>query len=487
MDASENPYSENLDPEDWERFREEFHRAVDLVIGRQRAIRDLPVWSPPPRMETGSIPMSGQDIAEVIDLFQREILPYGTGNTHPRFFGWVHGSGNLHGALGEALAALMNCNVGGRDHIGTSLEKQVVGWFRDAFGFPRGSSGILTGGTSMGTLIALTCARNAKAPWDVQASGMQGGTARLVAYASSQSHGCLVKAMDLLGLGRESLRLIPSDDSFRLDPERLEEAVRKDRSDGLLPFCVISTMGSVNTGAVDDLERISAIAGREGLWHHVDGAFGAFALWTPEYAHLAAIVATADSMAFDMHKWLHVPYDAGCVLVRDGELHARSFRLRPGYLQGSGRGLAGGEPWFCDYGPDLSRGFRALKVWFTLRGLGFAAITGAIRRNCSQARLLGESVAGHGRLELLAPVSLNIVCLRFVPEPETHPDRIDRINAWIVEELHLRGLAAPSTTTLAGRLAIRVCLTNHRTRAGDLDQLLLDIVALGIERSGRPD
>jgi glutamate/tyrosine decarboxylase-like PLP-dependent enzyme len=309
----------------------------------------------------------------------------------------------------------------------------------------------------------------------------------MTAYASVEAHSCLTKALDLLGLGRDALRLIPVDAEFRMDTARLESAIRADRGNGLLPICVVSTIGSVNTGAIDDVAAIAAIAGREGLWHHVDGAFGAFSICVPRYRHLAPAIASADSLAFDMHKWLHVPYDAGCVLIREGEIQRQAFSLRREYLQSLADGIAGGEPWFCDYGPELSRGFRALKVWFTIQALGFDALSTAIVKNCAQAELLVAEIARHPQLELLAPVSLNVVCLRVRPENLVGEREINAFNRQVAAALQNRGLAVPSTTELSGKVAIRVCLTNHRTQLDDLQQFVEDVLAIGTEVSSAPD
>jgi len=475
--------SDSLDPQDWDLALRQFHRALDLALERQRHIREHLVWTAPPALTGVPMPMTGMSLEKLVDRFENDILPYATGNTHPRFFGWVHGSGNFYGALGEALAAVMNCNVGGRNHIGTSLEKQVVGWFRDFFGFPQSSAGILTSGTSMGTIIGLACARNSRASWDVQRHGVGGGNVMMTAYASVEAHSCITKALDLLGLGRDALRLIPVDADLRMDTSRLEAAINADRASGFLPFCVVSTIGSVNTGALDDVTAIARIAAREGLWHHVDGAFGAFSICVPRYRHLAPVIASADSLAFDMHKWLHVPYDAGCVLVREGEIQRQAFSLRREYLQSVADGIAGGEPWFCDYGPELSRGFRALKVWFTIKALGFDALGAAIAKNCTQAEQLAKEITRHPQLELLAPVSLNVVCLRIRPERLVDERELNAFNRQVVATLQMRGLAVPSTTELSGKVAIRVCLTNHRTQRADLQQFVEAIVAIGAELS----
>jgi len=475
-DAAEQGAS--LDPADWEVLKRSFHAAIDQAIDHLRDIRRQPVWRPTPEAVKARLrvplPRGAEALDAVAARFAADILPYGTGNLHPRFFGWVHGNANPAGALGEALAGLMNCNVGGRDHVAVYVERQVIEWCKEIFGFPASSSGLLTSGTSMGTVIALAAARAAQAEVDVRKLGMAASPCPLVGYASSEAHSCVAKAFDLLGFGQEALRAVPVDSEFRMSLPLLREKLAADRASGFRPAIVVASAGTVNTGAVDDIAEIARLCRAEGLWLHVDGAFGGLAVLTPEFASRLRAIAEADSIAFDFHKWLHVPYDAGCVLVRDEAAHRAAFANRRDYLAPAKRGLAGGEPWFCDYGPELSRGFRALKVWFTIATHGIDRLAETIARNCRQARELGQAVQGEPDLELLAPVELNIVCFRFLA-PGLGAAALDRLNEAIVAELQLNGIAAPSTTRILGRAAIRVALTNHRTTGLDL-ALLLDAV-----------
>ncbi len=487
-DAEPGRGGDSLDPADWDALKRSFHAAIDQAIDQLRDIREQPVWRPTPEAVkarlSSALPRRPEALDAVIRRFAEDILPYGTGNIHPRFFGWVHGSGTLAGALGEALAGLMNCNVGGRDHVAVHVERQVIGWCREIFAYPATSSGLLTSGTSMGTIIALAAARDARAEIDVRQHGMAAAPRRLVGYASSEAHSCVAKAFDLLGFGRDALRLVPVDADFRLSLPRLAEMIAADRALGFHPIVVVASAGTVNTGAIDDLAGIAALCRAEGLWLHVDAAFGGLAVLTPEFAPRLGAVAEADSIAFDFHKWLQVPYDAGAVLVKDAGAHRAAFADRRDYLAPAKRGLAGGEPWFCDYGPELSRGFRALKVWFTIKTHGIDRLAEVIARNCRQARRLGRLVAERRELELLAPVSLNIVCFRFAAALDAAA--LDRLNEAIVAELQLSGIAAPSTTKIGGRAAIRVALTNHRTRDEDLDLLLSEVRRLGREFTSAP-
>jgi glutamate/tyrosine decarboxylase-like PLP-dependent enzyme len=472
----------SLDPENWDSFRAACHRAVDDMVDWWAGAAERSVWRPVPESVktalAAPLPRQGAELEEVYARFAELVLPYPTGNTHPRFMGWVHGSGTPVGALAEFLAGALNANLGGRDHAPVYVERQVVEWSRQIFGLPDGASGLLVAGTSMATVVGLATARQAYAGGDVRREGLRGGAVRLVGYASREAHGCVAKAFELLGLGRDGLRLITTDHGRRIDLAALAQAIAADRAAGLQPFCVVGAAGTVNTGAIDDLDALARLCRGQGLWFHVDAAFGGLAVLVPEIAPRLAGIDQADSLAFDFHKWLHVPYDCGCVLVRDEAVHRAAFALRPDYLAAGERGLAGGNPWFCEYGVDLSRGFRALKVWFTLLTYGLDRLGASIAANCADARYLAECIGATPELELLAPVSLNIVCFRY-RDPALAPAELDRLNAAIVVELQERGIAAPSTTQVGGRLAIRACLCNHRTQRADLDVLVEGVLRLG--------
>jgi glutamate/tyrosine decarboxylase-like PLP-dependent enzyme len=276
--------------------------------------------------------------------------------------------------------------------------------------------------------------------------------------------------MDMAGLGTDALRLIPCDNAGRIDVAALAEAVARDRRDGRLPFLVVGTAGTVDTGAVDDLAALAAFCRREHLWYHVDGAFGAMAALSPGLRPLLRGIEQADSVAFDFHKWAQVQYDAGCILVRDATRQMQAFANPAAYLRRDVRGLAGGYPWPCDLGPDLSRGFRALKVWMTLKTYGADRLGRVVEQTCALAQQMAARVKAEPALELLAPVMLNIVCFRVRAAS-------DVVNAEIVADLHEAGIAAPSTTTIGGKLAIRAAIVNHRTRPEDVTALLDAVLA----------
>jgi glutamate/tyrosine decarboxylase-like PLP-dependent enzyme len=475
MSEEEKPTT--LDPADWPAFRAQAHRMLDDMLDYSCDILERPVWQPVPDEVRarfhGDLPQAPSSLGAVHAEFLRDILPYTTGNVHPGFMGWVHGGGTPVGMLAEMLAAGLNANLGGRDHIPIEVERQIVRWMRRLFGFPESATGLFVTGTSMANLIGVLIARDAELGFEVRCAGVAGSPKRLAAYTSMAAHSCIAKALDLAGIGSDALRLIPVDHRHRISPDALQQAIDEDRRTGRTPFLVVGTAGTVDTGAIDDLDALAALCRRERLWFHVDGAYGALAMLAPDLAPRLKGIEHADSLAFDFHKWGQVPYDAGFILVRDGVLHRNTFAASAPYLRKELRGLAAGAPWPCDYGPDLSRGFRALKTWFTFKVYGAEALGAVISRTCALARYLESRIAETPELELLAPVELNIVCFRYRAEDA------QRINPRIVIELQESGVVAPSTTILDGRLAIRAAIVNHRTSQREIDLLVEKSVALG--------
>ena len=476
-----DPRRGHLDPKDWKAFRDVCHQVVDEMVERFQTTSSGPVWREIPEEVAQTfrdgLPEEGRPIPEVLVQIRENLLPYTLGNTHPRFFGWVNGAGTPAGALAEFLAGSINANLGGRHHSPILVEEQVVSWVRDLFGFPSGSSGTLMSGTSMATVTALSVARHRATRGSDRQAGLR-GQPPLVGYASRDSHHSVADAFSLLGLGADALRGVGLAADGSMDPLALESEIRRDLEAGHRPFVVVATVGSVTCGAIDDLRRLRSLCHRYGLWLHVDGAFGAAAILAPEIAPRLAGIETTDSLAMDFHKWFHVPYDAGCVLVRDGNLHRSAFGGRPDYLTSLPSGPASGEHWPMDLGPEMSRGFRAFKVWFTLQALGSRAVGEAVSRNCAQARALAARVDLEPELQRMAPAELNIVCFRYSPE-DLEESELNEVNRRILMDLHARGLAVPSPIRRGDQLGIRVCLCNHRTSAEDLDLLVEAVLALG--------
>jgi aromatic-L-amino-acid/L-tryptophan decarboxylase len=476
-------------PSDWSALRAQGHRMLDDLFDHLEGIRERPVWQPIPAEVRAAfdepLPAAPVALAEAHGRFMTQVLPYAVGNTHPRFMGWVHGGGTVEGMLAEMLAAGLNANLGGRDQMPLEVERQIVRWMRDLFGFPATAGGLLVTGSSMANLIGVLVARTRALGVGSRETGVADPVLGrpLVAYAAASAHGCVAQAFAISGLGTQALRRVPVDADHRMDCVALESMVAADRAAGLRPFLVVGTAGTVDTGAVDDLDTLATVAERHQMWFHVDGAFGALGMLAPEIALRLRGIERADSIALDFHKWGQVPYDAGFILVRDQADQLAAFASPAAYLARHPRGLAAGSSWPCDLGPDLSRGFRALKVWFTLVTHGTDRLGAAIAHSCRLARRLQAQVAAQPALELLAPVALNIVCFRYIDRSGTlDASATDRLNAELVADLHESGLAVPSTTTVGGCTAIRVALVNHRTVAADLDVLLDAVLRLGDRR-----
>ena len=474
--------SETLDPQNWDAIRAQGHRMLDDMFDYAANIRDRPVWSPIPDEVRArfheDLPRRPSDLGEVYREFTDFIVPYATGNVHPGFMGWVHGGGTAVGMLAEMLAAGLNANLGGRDHIPIEVERQIVEWTRSMFGFPREASGIFVTGTSMANLMAVLVARTAVLGQSARQRGVGDDGALLTAYTSSAAHGCIARAMDIAGFGSDALRCVETDRSHRIDVAALRARIALDRDAGLNPFLVVGSAGTVDIGAIDDLAALSALCREERLWFHVDGAYGALGILSSAVAPRLAGLENADSVALDFHKWGQVPYDAGFLMVRDGRQHRETFSAPAAYLRRETRGLAAGSAWPCDLGPDLSRGFRALKTWFTLKTYGTEKLGAIITRTCALAGYLEARIQAEPRLELLAPVQLNIVCFRY------RAADANKVNRDIVIDIQESGIAAPSTTLLDGQLAIRAAIVNHRTDTCDIDALISAVLEFGAQRSG---
>jgi glutamate/tyrosine decarboxylase-like PLP-dependent enzyme len=458
-----------LDPLDWSELRALGHRMMDDMIDHLANLRDGPVWRPmPTQMRAGfarPLPATGRELGALYHAFSETIAPYVTGNTHPRFMGWVHGGGNPVSMLADLLAGAINANCGGRDHAGIAVERQVIAWAAEMVGMPATTSGVLLTGSSMANFVAVLCAKFRALGQDGRRNGLSGE--KLVAYASTGVHRCVPGALDMAGLGLAALRQVPVDADYRMDIAALHRAITADRAAGLTPFLVVGTAGTVDVGAIDDLAAIADIAAAERLWFHADAAFGALACLSPALKPRLAGIDRADSVAFDFHKWAQISYDAGCVLVRDAALQLAAFSQPTNYLAAAG-GLAGGQPWPCDLGPDLSRGFRALKIWMTISAYGADAFGAIVDKTCALAADLARRVAASAVLELAAPTPLNIVCFRVKGFTGAQTEDL-------VAALQTDGLFAPSTTTIGGRPAIRAAIVNHRTEIFDIDGLVDEI------------
>lgn len=475
---------ESLDPQDWEAMRALAHRMADDAINYLRDAGERPVWQPIPPEVAASFetpaPDSPSPPEEVYRAFQETILPYPMATTHPRFWGWYMGNGTVLGAFADLWAATLNSNLGGGNHAPALVESQVIDWMKAAIGLPDEASGLLVSGGSMANFVGLAVARNVKAGFDVRGQGVRAAPKPMAVYASVEVHSCNQKAVELLGLGKEMLRLIPVREDYTIDLDALEATIAADRAGGIQPICVIGSAGTVNTGAVDDLTALAAICRRENLWFHVDGAIGAIGILAEPVRPLLAGIEQADSVALDLHKWMHIPFEAGCALVRLGKDHLNAFSVTPEYLEHGTRGLPGGKLWFSDYGLQLSRHFRALKVWMSIKEHGLARLGRMMARNVEQAAYLARLIAEEPALELVAPVGLDIVCYRYNPGGLDEAG-LNRLNRELLMRLHEQAVAAPTYTTLRGRYCIRVAIANYRSTLADFDALAQESVRIGGE------
>jgi aromatic-L-amino-acid decarboxylase len=463
----------SLDPKDKTLFRREAHLMLDALLDDIETLRDRPLWRDPApayaRLKA-PLPRSGEAMPALRETVMRDLLPFASGNRHPGFMGWVQGAGTPQGVVGEMIATALNINAGGRNHAGIAVEQQVSGWMRDLMGYPSGAHGLFLTGASQANFVAVLIARH-KALQSDRRAGV--GHTRLTGYASVEAHGCVPRAFELSGLGSDALRKLPVDADFRVDIAAMREAIWRDRAAGHMPFLIVGSAGTVNTSAIDDLDALADLAEAEGLHFHIDGALGAGAMLSEALRPRFKGIERSDSLAFDFHKWMHVPYDAGFLLTRDGADQYAAFASEAAYLTRAETGLAAGADWPCDYGPDLSRGARAIKTWFTIKSLGADALAASMETNCALAQSLAARVDAEAELERLASVGLNIVVFRY-----RHADP-DRVNRAIVEALHAEGRVAPSLTLLRGQAAIRCAILNHRTQPQDIDALIEGVLTAG--------
>ncbi len=467
-----------------EEFRRTTHLAVDLVADYLATIRNRPVFTPMQPVEREKLleqelPGLGLSAKAIVDFFRDSILTRPMGNGHPRFFGWVNSPPAPIGIVAEFLSAAMNPSCAGGDHAAIYLERAVVRWLAELAGFPLqpDGMGLLVSGGSMASLTCLAAARHratVRGGWNVREDGLQGsGRPPLVLYISEEGHGCMRKAAELLGIGSSWIRTVPIDSEFRMDVSALRQQVKNDRAKGSNPFCVTASAGTVNTGAIDPFQELADVCRHEGLWLHVDGAYGAFGILDDVVAPLYQGLAEADSLALDPHKWLSVPVECGCALIRDGRTLRDTFSLVPAYLRTEeGKGF-GGLPWFSEYGFQQTRGFRALKLWMTICAAGRAGLAAQVKRHNALARRLQKLIEASTDLELLAPAVLSIVCFRHVPAHLRGQDeRLDALNKSLMEEVQASGEAFVSGTTLGGRFALRACVLHYDTADEDLAALI---------------
>lgn len=473
-----------------EEFRALGHHLVERIAGfletaRERpAAANLSLAEARRRVGQGPLPEGGADPRALLDEAADLLFEGCRFNGHPRSWGYVIGSPAPIGMLADFLASAVNPNLAAWSSapVPTEIELQAVRWIAELLGYPADCGGLLTSGGNAANFIGFLAARRAKAGWDLRREGMTGAPARLRVYASPETHTWLDKAVDLFGLGREAIRWVATDAALRMDAAALEAQITADLAAGERPFLIVGAAGTVSTGAVDPLPEMAAIARRHGLWLHVDGAYGAPAVLAPEAPADIQGLRAADSIAIDAHKWLCVPLEAGCALVRDRRALRETFAHRPDYYH---YGAAASEEvtHFHEYGLQNSRCFRALKVWLALRRGGRAAYAELTSRNIRQARALCERVAATPELEP-ATQGLSITTFRYVPR-DLDPaaagaeDYLNRLNAELVLRVQKGGEAFLSNAVVAGRFLLRACITNFRATDADVAMLPGLVVRLG--------
>jgi aromatic-L-amino-acid/L-tryptophan decarboxylase len=470
-------------PETWQELRALGHRMLDDVFDDLATLREQPAWRPLPEASAmalaSPLPIQGRPAEDVYRTLVEHLVPYTIGNRHPRAWGWVRGTGTPLAMLADMLASGLNAHMAGGRQAPVVMETTCLRWLTELMGMPAESSGVLTTGATMANLIGLAVGRHAKAGYDIRQQGLQGCVhPQLLIYGSTETHSWALKAVELLGLGRDAYRRIPVTETHRIDLEQLQSQIEQDRSAGHRPAVVIANCGTVNTGAVDDLPAIAALCRKHDLWFHVDGAFGALLRLTKEYAGLVHGIEQADSLAFDLHKWVYLPFEIGCVLVRDPELHTAAFATQASYLEEAEGGImAGGLP-FADRGVELTRGFRALKLWMSLEVHGVDTYARLIAQNMAQAAHLETLIQASPRLELVAPRPTNVVCFRY-QRPDLDDTKLNALNRRLVIELQESGRYIVSGTMLDSRYAVRLAITNHRSQMDDFTALAEDCVRFG--------
>jgi glutamate/tyrosine decarboxylase-like PLP-dependent enzyme len=438
-------------------------------------------WAPIPKRVKEEfekpLPHSSANIFDVYDEFKQNILPYPGGNIHPKHFAWVQGTGTPMGAFADLLAGVMNNNATIADQSALYVDRQVINWCKELLNYPAAGSGILVSGGSVANITGLIVARNTIVS-NSKNSGIYAAKAKLTAYCSAETHNCIAKAAEVIGIGNEQLRKIPVNDNYEIDIEALKIKIKEDRANCFIPFCIIGNAGTVNTGAIDPLDELLQVARDEKIWLHIDGAFGALAKLVPAYKTRLKAIEEADSVAFDLHKWMYMQYEVGCVLFKNATTHRNAFANPVNYLTAHDRGLAAGPETISNHGMELSRGFKALKVWMSLKEHGADKYAAMIAQNIDQANYLGELISRQSELELMTDVTMNIVCYRFNPG-NLDDEQLNVLNKELLMRMHEQGVAAPSSTILSGKYAIRVAIVNHRTRRHHLNEMVEGTIEIG--------
>uniref|UniRef100_Q01ND5 Pyridoxal-dependent decarboxylase n=1 Tax=Solibacter usitatus (strain Ellin6076) TaxID=234267 RepID=Q01ND5_SOLUE len=465
-------------------IREMGRAALDLIASYYDTLADRDILHPTTSADLRALldepaPTGATPFPELLGTFRGVVEEYSRHNAHARFFGYVSSPGNPVNTVGSMIAAALNINVTcwRSGPAAAEMELLTIRWLKELLGFPHTGAGLLVSGGSMANFAGIAAARSAKAPHDVMREGMHGAAGRMRLYASSEAHFSIRKAASLLGIGAANVRVVRTDPSLRMDLQHLDDLVREDRAAGHLPFCVVASAGTAGTGAIDPIGPIADFARAHDLWLHVDGAYGGFAALAGSAREALSRIGDADSLSLDPHKWLYLPVGCGCVLYRDPAAARAAFSENAEYTRVIG--LQDDESFaFWDYGPELSRPFRALDLWLLMKSVGTTALAAAIEENIACARYFAELVNASDDFEMLAPVDLSIFCFRY--RPKNFAGDLDKLNENLMIALQRGGSSYVSNAKIDGKFALRGCVLNYRTTRRDMERLLEDLRALVI-------
>ena len=497
-----NPFdSLDLDPEV---FKQLGYKAVDMIAEYYTTVRDRSITAPHSSGEIEavfkeSLPEEGQDPHAILEEWTGKILPNATHLGSPRYFGFVNGSGTMFSVLAEALAASVNMNTGGwkASPSATEIERRTISWIAQMIGYTPDCGGLFLGGGTIANFSALHTALRMKASYNTTEEGLQPQqrTGKYTVYMSDhEGHISIIKAADLLNLGRNAVRKVRSKDDFTMDTAALEQMLEEDKANGYIPFCVVAQVGSINVGVVDPLEEIARICKEKELWFHADGACGAFGAILPDIRHLYKGLEKADSITLDPHKWLYISYECGCLLVRNPEHLRRSFSTAAPYLRGTLPTHYSGLDYF-DYGPQMSRGFNALKVWMTLKQYGVKGYRKLLGQNVQCARHMHHLVEASDTFLPLHTPQLFIYSFQYCPQnlkeqrgAATVDAYLDRINQLMADEITASGKAFIMTTRIRGRVVLRISVCSHRTTPQDIEEVFAALNSIGarLDEKERP-
>jgi glutamate/tyrosine decarboxylase-like PLP-dependent enzyme len=477
-------------------FRDLGYRVIDEIADYLSSIGEVAVFAAKTPEEVAAafdepLPEGGQRPQEILDTWSAKILPNATHLGSPRYFGFVNGSGTQMAILADALAAAVNMNVGGwkASPAATEIERRVLAWLAEAIGYPVDTGGLITSGGMMANFTALHTALRNTAPFDTTPHGLQDNqrTGRFTVYTSDhEGHVSLVRVVDMMNLGRDALRRVPSREDLTIDPDALRKMIERDKANGDIPFCVVAQVGSINVGVIDPLDEIADVCDRFGLWLHADGACGAVGAMLAEKRQLYAGLNRADSVTLDPHKWLYIPYECGCVLIRDPEKQARAFSMHASYLRGTLPDKHQGYDFF-ENGPQMSRGFRAFKLWMTIKHYGLSGYRKLLSQNVRCAERLHQLVSQDPDFEVLQQPVINIYSFRFRPRrlhSGTKADQLtNMLNQEIADAIQRSGVAFIMTTKVRGQVVLRLSICSHRTTLDDIEHVFSTLQRLGRDLS----